>query len=103
MPASAEDAAEAQPKYDPPRTTLGLPIATASPAFRAARPTTSSTGNSQIRAPISRKLSREATVSSSWLAIGKPAARGGGDAIEGGGDQRLAIRDAFCKRTEIGQ
>jgi len=68
-------AADAQPICEPPRTTLGLPIATQSPRSTAARATSSVVGNSQMRAPSARNSSRSATDESSWLAIGSPASR----------------------------
>ena len=57
MPSSASRAADAQPRCDRPRTTFGLPITTQSPAARAARPTSSAIGNSQMRAPRARNAS----------------------------------------------
>ena len=75
MPASASVAADAQPRCEPPRTTLGLPITTASPASR--RGAADHFLHREFADPRAQcaEASRVATVSSSWLAIGNPAAR----------------------------
>ena len=105
IPASAIRAAEAQPRCDPPRTTFGLPMTTKSPAARAAAPTSSAIGNSQIRAPRARNrvADGDACRRRGSPSAGRPRARPrrSGPARAGPSSARAAIRSAIARNSVI--